>query len=66
MEELRTKLLEELELEYSIQKSLRMEFETADKDRAIQIWQTADQLSYYEFAEEMKSDIECEFNIKLD
>jgi hypothetical protein len=66
MEELSTKLLEELEIEYSIQTALRKEFETADKDRAIQIYQTAEHLSYYDFAEEMKSDIEFEFNIKLD
>tara|TARA_R110000796_G_scaffold155836_1_gene272398 strand:+ start:446 stop:646 length:201 start_codon:yes stop_codon:yes gene_type:complete len=66
MEEFSTKLLEELELEYSIQTALRREFETADKDRAIQIYQTAEQLSYYEQAEEMKSDIEFEFNIKID
>jgi len=58
--------MEETELEYSVAKALRHEFETADRDRAIQIYKTSYQLSYYEQAEEMKSDIEIEFNIKID
>lgn len=57
--------MEETELEYSIAKALRNEFEMADRDRAIQIYHTSYHLSYYEQAEEMKSDIEIEFNIKL-
>ena len=58
--------MEETELEYSLAKALRHEFETADRDRAIQIYHTCYQLSYYGTAKEMKADIECEFNIKLD
>jgi hypothetical protein len=57
--------MEKEELEYSVKKSLRLEFETCDKDRAIEIYKTSKQLGYDEQAEEMKSDIEFEFNIKL-
>ncbi len=57
--------MEKSELEYSIQKALRNEFESAHKDRAIEIYKTSKQLGYDEQAEEMKSDIEFEFNIKL-
>ena len=58
--------MEETELEYSVAKALRHEFETADRDRAIQIYHTCYQLSYYATAKEMASDIECDYNIKLD
>ncbi len=53
------------EKEYSIQTALRFEFETADKDRAIEIYNTSKALGYDEQAEEMKSDILIEFNIEL-
>lgn len=53
------------EKEYSIQTALRFEFETADKDRAIEIYKTSKALGYDEQAEEMKSDILIEFNIEL-
>lgn len=52
--------------EYSIQKALRHEFETADRDRAVEIYHTSYDLGFYEQAEEMKSDIKIEFNIKID
>ena len=57
--------MEKEELEYSIQTALRHEFEHAPKQRAIEIYKTSKQLGYDEQAEEMKSDIEFEFNIKL-
>ena len=56
----------ETELEYSVAKALRHEFETADRERAIQIYHTSYHLSYYEQAKEMSQDIECDYNIKLD
>jgi len=57
--------MEKEEIEYSIQSALRHEFEHAPRDRAIEIYKTSKQLGYDEQAEEMKSDIEFEFNIKL-
>lgn len=57
--------MEKEDLEYSIKTALRHEFEHAPKHRAIEIYKTSKQLGYDEQAEEMKSDIEFEFNIKL-
>ncbi|MCP4354366.1 MAG: hypothetical protein GY793_01795 [Proteobacteria bacterium] len=51
--------------DYSIQTALRFEFETANKDRAIEIYNTSKVLGYDEQAEEMKQDIYIEFNIEL-
>ena len=65
MENREWSILEETELEYSIAKALRYEFETAEKERAIQIYRTSYQMSYYDQAKEMASDIEIDFNIKL-
>ena len=49
----------------SIQTALRFEFETATEQRAIEIYKTSLAMGYKEQAEEMKSDIEFEFNIIL-
>ena len=49
----------------SIQTSLRYEFEKATKERAIEIYKTSFKMGYKEQAEEMKNDIEVEFNTLL-
>ncbi len=58
--------MEKEDLQYSIKTALRHEFETAHKDRAIEIYKTSKQLGFDEQAQEMASDIEFEFNIKID
>ena len=49
----------------SIKTALRFEFETATEQRAIEIYKTSLAMGYKEQAQEMKSDIEFEFNIIL-
>ena len=52
----------------SIKTALRFEFDSdcLSKERAVDIYNTSLAMGYKEQAEEMKSDIEFEFNIKLD
>ena len=57
--------MEQNHIDYSIQQSLRHEFETAHKFRAIEIYKTSLALGFDEQALEMRSDLEAEFNIKL-
>lgn len=53
------------EIEYSIKKALRHEFDVADAKRQIEIYHTAKYLRYEEEVEEMRSDILSDHNIKL-
>jgi len=54
------------ELEESVKKALRFEFENAKEHRAVEIYKTSIKLGFNEQAREMASDIEAEFNTKLD
>lgn len=57
--------MEETETEYLLKQILRREFDGAIKERAIEVYEISKSLGYDEQSEEMKSDIEFEFNIKL-
>lgn len=54
------------EIEYSIKKALRCEFDISYVDRQIEIYKTCKAMKYEEQVAEMRSDIECDHNIKLD
>tara|TARA_R110001632_G_scaffold219355_1_gene348830 strand:+ start:417 stop:605 length:189 start_codon:yes stop_codon:yes gene_type:complete len=57
------------ELEYSIRKSLRIEFDNSDAYRQVEIYHTIKELgrtySFEEDIEEMRSDILSDHNIEL-
>lgn len=57
--------MEKEELEYSIERALRCEFDVSHEERMIEIYKTSKQLGFDEQAEEMRSDIEHDYNIKL-
>jgi len=57
--------MEQEEKHESIQAALRFEFETANEDRAIEIYNTSKKMNYKDQAEEMASDILTEFNIDV-
>ena len=57
--------MEEDEIEYSILKALRYEFDDSDLKRQIEIYHTVKYLKYDEEIEEMRSDILSDHNIEL-
>ena len=57
--------MEEDEIEYSIKKALRYEFDDSDLKRQIEIYHTVKFLKYEEDIEEMRSDILSDHNIDL-
>jgi hypothetical protein len=54
------------ELDYSITRALRYEFDNSSQIRQIEIYRTTKKLKYEEAAEEMRSDILSDHNIILD
>jgi len=58
-------MMEEDEIEYSILKALRYEFDDSDLKRQIEIYHTVKYLKYDEEIEEMRSDILSDHNIEL-
>lgn len=58
--------MDESEIEYHISQSLRETFDRGDRDKKIAMYKVAYQLSYYEMAKEMASDVLSDYNLKID
>lgn len=58
--------MDKSEVEYSIKKALRKEFDSSDAYRQVEIYHTCQELKYDEEVAEMRSDIKSDHNINLD
>ena len=57
--------MEKSELDYSIKKALRKEFDISDAYRQVEIYHTVKELKFEEDVAEMRSDILSDHNIKV-
>ena len=57
--------MEKSEVEYSVRRALRIEFDRADKDRQIEIYKTFKELKFEEDVAETRSDIYADHGIEL-
>lgn len=58
--------MEKEEIDYIIQRSLRRDFDNSSKDVQLEIYEASKASGYEEQADEMKSDLISDYNIKLD